>query len=93
MRKSRFATSRLAQAARRLMPRGNARGRQARAERGFVCAYVDGRWRGGWYETCFGTVNLSCGEASACARRVQGLPSRFEALYLLYRLAKTSHSA
>ena len=90
MRKARFATSRLARTARRLMRRGRPRV-HGRAERGFVCAYVGGRWRGGWYETGFGTVNLSCGDASACARRVQGLPSRFEALFLLCRLAKTSH--
>lgn len=57
-----------------------------RSDRGFVCAFIDGRWLGGWYETSFATVSLALGEVSACAQRVQGLPSRFEALYLLYRL-------
>lgn len=90
MRKNRVPTRRVAEIARRLTSR---RGRERkpraqRADRGFVCAFVRGRWRGGWYETCFGTVSLVCGGVSACARRVQGLPSRFEALYLLHRLAK-----
>jgi len=57
-----------------------------RPDRGFVCAFVRGRWLGGWYETSFATVSLALGGVSACACRLQGLPSRFEALYLLYRL-------
>ncbi|HZQ60099.1 MAG TPA: hypothetical protein VFC24_02045 [Casimicrobiaceae bacterium] len=94
MSKRRIATRRVTEIARRLTSRRR-KERMAgshRFDRGFVCAFVRGRWRGGWYETCFGTVNLACGSVSACAQRVQGLPSRFEALYLLHRLAKSPQS-
>ena len=91
MRKSRVRSWRVAEIAKRLTSRRRRepKPRAQRADRGFVCAFVRGRWRGGWYDTYFGTVSLVCGSVSACARRVQGLPSRFEALYLLHRLAKS----
>lgn len=59
-----------------------------RAQRGFVVAYVQGRWCGGWYETYYSVVTLVSGKASLYARRLHGLPARFEALLLLCRLAR-----
>lgn len=66
--------------------RGTVRETARRSDRGFVCAFIDGRWLGGWYDTSFATVSVVLGGVTACALRVKGLPSRFEALYLLYRL-------
>lgn len=59
-----------------------------RAERGFVLAYIGDRWCGAWYETYYSAVTVASGKASACAHRLRDLPARFEALFLLYRLAR-----
>jgi hypothetical protein len=59
-------------------------------DRGFVFAYLRDRWCGGWYECYFNGVTLASGSASAWARRLHGLPARFEALYLLCKLARAN---
>lgn len=88
------ATRRIASAARRLLPRvrrTTSSGR--RDQQGFICAFVRGRWCTARYEAGFSAVNLVLGATSTCARRLQGLPSRFEALFLLCKLMNRGATA
>ncbi len=90
MDRTRSATRRVTRAAKRLFAKRRSKAPPARSSRdhGYVCAFVRGRWCGGWYETYFSAVSLVSGGATACGRRVAGLPSRFEAFFLLCKLAQ-----
>ena len=91
MKKTASATRRLASAARRLLPRARRSGALNAAgskDQGFICAFLRGRWCTARYDACFSAVSLAVGSTTACARRLQGLPSRFEALFLLHKLMR-----
>ena len=64
-----------------------------RSDQGFVCAFIRGRWCGGWFETYWSAITLQSGKASACACRLLGLPPRFQALLLLFKVAHRDPAA
>lgn len=57
-------------------------------ERGFVCAHLTDLWCGGWYEGYIDAVRLTSGVTETRARRVDGMPARFAALFLLCKLVR-----
>ena len=58
--------------------------------RGFLYVKIAGKWCAGWYDVYADAVTLTSGIAQARARRLSALPPRFEALYLLYKLARAN---
>ena len=77
-------TRRILQSAKRLVGRGKAVPKRGQ---GFVCAWIRQRWCGGWYDTYWSVITVASGTAKSSVRRLEGLPARFAALLLLYKLA------
>ena len=59
-------------------------------ERGFICAVIGRRRCGGWYEGQFDAIRVMSGVAETKAARIEGLPARFAALFLLCKMAKAN---
>jgi hypothetical protein len=58
--------------------------------RGFLYVRIAGKWCAGWYDVYADAVTLTSGVAQARARRLVALPPRFEAIYLLFKLARAN---
>ena len=56
--------------------------------RGFLYVRIAGKWCAGWYDVYADAVTLTSGIAQIRARRLVALPPRFEAIYLLFKLAR-----
>ena len=75
-------------AARRLPLRESKNARR----QGFILTRIAGRICGGSYAIYSNAVTLASGTAETRARRIDGLPGRFEALFLMCRLIRSDAS-
>lgn len=55
---------------------------------GVICVRLQGRWYGAWYEAYLEALIVASGSAIMYAHHVAGLPTRFQALMLLCKLAR-----
>ena len=85
MKKS-YRTGQIFRRARRFLLRAGKVPSEFKRHRGFVSARIGNLLCAGWYEAYASGVRLVSGPVAAWGRRLQGLPPRFEALFLLYRL-------
>src|SRR5437764_431390 len=63
-----------------------------RRTKGFIYSRIGSLWCGAWYTVYATAVDVASGMAGTRARRLDGLPPRFEALFLLAKLVRSGAS-